>query len=310
MISSTTQPAPKTALNWRENVRTFRTAAWLGWQVEGNWADPIAFAIFTILRPMAAALIIVVMYQVIAGGQRDTFFTYHYLSNAFFVLVLQVISGMAWTIIDDREQYKMLKYIYTSPARTFAYLIGRAMAKALIGLVTALILLATGFLFLGLSLRLEQIEWGWLALYFLLGMVILGGLGIVLAGIALVVARHGESIGETVAGLLLLFSSAYFPPDILPPVLREMALILPVTYWLEAIRRALTGGILQATVPGPTGPTPTGPISPLLAQYDNVQLLLILVVSALVCAVGSVIFYRWVEHQAKERGMIDRLTGY
>jgi ABC-2 type transport system permease protein len=297
-------------LNWRENLRTFRTAAWLGWQVEGNWADPIAFAIFTILRPMAAALIIVVMYQVIAGGQRDTFFTYLYLSNAFFVLVIQVISGMAWTIIDDREQYKMLKYIYTSPARTFAYLIGRAMAKVLIGLVTALILLATGFLFLGLSLRPEQIEWGWLAVYFLLGMVILGGLGIALAGIALVVARHGGSIGETVAGLLLLFSSAYFPPDILPPVLREMALILPVTYWLEAIRRALTGGILQATVPGPNGTTTTGPISPLLAQYDNVQLLLILIVSAVVCAVGSVIFYRWVEHEAKERGMIDRLTGY
>jgi len=310
MISTTTPRSGRAVLNWRENLRTFRTAAWLGWQVEGNWADPIAFAIFTILRPMAAALIVVVMYQVIAGGQRDTFFTYLYLSNAFFVLVIQVISGMAWTIIDDREQYKMLKYIYTSPARTFAYLIGRAMAKASIGLVTALILLATGFLFLGLSLRLEQIEWGWLAVYFLLGMVILGGLGIALAGIALVIARHGGSIGETVAGLLLLFSSAYFPPDILPPVLREMALLLPVTYWLEAIRRALTGGILQATVPGPNGTTTTGPISPLLAQYDNVQLLLILIVSAVVCAVGSVIFYRWVEHEAKERGMIDRLTGY
>jgi hypothetical protein len=48
----------------------------------------------------------------------------------------------------------------------------------------------------------------------------------------------------------------------------------------------------------------------MLAQYDNGQLLLILVVSALVCSVGSVLFYRWVEHQAKERGMIDRLTGY
>src|SRR5690242_20316027 len=136
MLGTTAQPTANAARNWRENVQTFRMAAWLGWQVEGNWADPIAFAIFTILRPMAAALIIVVMYQVIAGGQRDTFFTYLYLSNAFFVLVIQVISGMAWTIIDDREQYKMLKYIYTSPARTFAYLLGRAMAKVLIGLVT------------------------------------------------------------------------------------------------------------------------------------------------------------------------------
>jgi ABC-2 type transport system permease protein len=310
MIHSTTQPTSKPALAWRENVQTFRTAAWLGWQVEGNWADPFAFAVFTILRPMAAALIIVVMYQVIAGGQRDTFFTYLYLSNAFFVLVSQVISGMAWTIMEDREQYKMLKYIYTSPARMFAYLIGRATGKAVIGLITAFILLATGLLFLGLPLRLDRIEWGWLAIYFVLGMVILVGLGIGLAGVALIIARHGESIGETVAGLLLLFSSAYFPPDILPPVLREMSLLLPVTYWLEAIRRALSGGILQATIPGTNGTTTTSPISPMLARYDNGQLLLILVISAIVCSVGSILFYRWVERQAKERGMIDRLTGY
>src|SRR4051812_9370817 len=100
MISTTTtRPPGKAALAWQETVQTYRTAAWLGWQVEGNWADPLAFIIFTILRPMAAALIIVVMYQVIAGGQRDPFFTYLYLSNAFFVLVSQVISGMAWTIM-------------------------------------------------------------------------------------------------------------------------------------------------------------------------------------------------------------------
>ncbi len=310
MISTTIQPPGKAARTWQETVQTYRTAAWLGWQVEGNWADPLAFVIFTILRPMAAALIIVVMYQVIAGGRRDPFFTYLYLSNAFFVLVSQIISGMAWTIMEDREQYKMLKYIYTSPARLFAYLIGRATAKAVIGLVTAGILLATGLLFLGLPLRLERIEWGWLAIYFVLGMVILIGLGIALAGVALIIARHGESIGETVAGLLLLFSSAYFPPDILPPVLRDMSLLLPVTYWLEAIRRALTGGVLQTTITATDGTTTTTPISPLLAQYDNIQLLLILIVSAVVCAGGAVLFYRWAEHRAQERGLIDQVTGY
>jgi hypothetical protein len=33
-------------------------------------------------------------------------------------------------------------------------------------------------------------------------------------------------------------------------------------------------------------------------------------VSAIVCSVVSYFFYQWVENQAKERGMIDRLTGY
>ena len=35
-----------------------RTAAWLGWQVESNWADPLVFGIYTVLRPLATALIL------------------------------------------------------------------------------------------------------------------------------------------------------------------------------------------------------------------------------------------------------------
>jgi ABC-2 type transport system permease protein len=305
-----TQHAPPSVSGWEENVRTFRLAAWLGWQIEGNWADPFVFFTFTILRPLATALMIVVMYEVIAGGARTDFFSYLYLSNAFFVLVIQTMSGLAWSVFDDRENYKMLKYIYTSPARQFAYLIGRAVAKVLIGLLTTVVLLATGALFLGLPLALDHVAWGWLAIYFGLGMIILAGLGIVLAGLALVMARHGEMIGEVTAGLLLLFSGAYFPPDILPPGLKEATLVLPVTYWLEGMRRALNGGILQGSVKAADGTVVTGPLSPLLARFDNVALLGILGVSAVVCGVGSFVLFHRVEHVAKERGMIDQTTGY
>ena len=53
------------------------------------------------------------------------------------------------------------------------------------------------------------------------------------------------------------------------------------------------------------------PISPVLAGIDNWQLLAILA-SQRGCLLSRVsyFFYQWVENQAKERGMIDRLTGY
>jgi ABC-2 type transport system permease protein len=294
----------------RENLRTFRVAARLGWQVEGNWADPLVFFIFAILRPMATALILVLMYQVIAGGQRGDYFNYLYLSNAFFVLVIETMSGLAWTILEDRENYKMLKYIYTSPARKFSYLIGRAVAKISLGILTTVVLLAVGLLFLGLKLDLSRIEWGWLVLYFPLGMISLVGLGIVLAGVALVIARHGGAIGEVTAGSLLLFSGAYFPVDVLPPVVRDISMGVPITYWLEGMRRALNGGVLTIATKSADGAVSVGPISPALASFDNLQLLVILTVSALVSMIVAVTFFRWVEKQAKERGMIDRLTGY
>ena len=306
----TNNPARNEDSLWRENWRTFRVAARLGWQVEGNWADPLVFFIFAILRPMATALIVVLMYQVIAGGERGDYFNYLYLSNAFFVLVIETMSGLAWTILDDRENYKMLKYVYTSPARKLAYLLGRGVAKISLGLLTTTVLLITGFLFLGLSLDLAAIEWGWLALYFPLGMISLLALGIMLAGVALVIARHGGSIGEVTAGCLLLFSGAYFPVDILPPVIREISLLLPITYWLEGMRRALNGGVLAVTTTNADGTTVTEPISPILAAISNVQLLAILAVSAVLSAVIAYFFFRWVENQARERGMIDRVTGY
>ena len=294
------------ALDLREGWRTFRVASWLGWQIESNWADPFVFFSFTILRPLSTALVLLIMYRVVGGGDSPAFFDYLYISNAFFVLVIQTMAGMSWSVFDDREHYKMLKYIYTSPARQFPYLTGRAVAKIGVALLTAVILLLIGAFFLGVHLSIGQIEWGWAIVYFFLGMVILCSLGIVLAGVALVVARHGASIGEVTAGMLLLFSGAYFPPDILPPVLKQVTMAMPITYWLEGMRRVLTGGILTTTYPGGK----SGPISPLLAQFNDWQLLLIVLGSAVVSAVVSYLFFRWVERQAKERGMIDRLTGY
>jgi ABC-2 type transport system permease protein len=309
MIGAISRPTsrPDRRLSLREGWRTFRVAAWLGWQIESNWADPFVFFSFTILRPLCTALILLIMYQVIAGGHQDQFFAYLYISNAFFVLVQQTMAGLSWTIFDDREHYRMLKYIYTSPARKFPYLVGRAVAKIGVALLTTVILLLVGVFFLGLHLDARRIEWGWAVVYFLLGLVILCSLGIVLAGIALVVARHGASIGEVTAGMLLLFSGAYFPPDILPVGLKQITMVMPVTYWLEGMRRALNGGILTTTYPGGQG---SGPISPMLAQFNDWQLLFIVLGSAVVGAVVSFLFFRWVERQAKERGMIDRLTGY
>jgi hypothetical protein len=98
---------------------------------------------------------------------------------------------------------------------------------------------------------------------------------------------------------------------VLPSVIREISLGMPITYWLEGMRRAINGGTLTYVADGSNG-TVAGvqPISPALASIDNGQLLAIMVLSAIVCSVVSYFFYQWVENQAKERGMIDRLTGY
>ena len=54
-------------MNLPESYRTFRMATWLGWQVESNWTDPFLFAMYVILKPLATAAILVVMYSIITG---------------------------------------------------------------------------------------------------------------------------------------------------------------------------------------------------------------------------------------------------
>ena len=46
MLDALHQPARNTALRdtIRESARTFRVAAWLGWQIESNWADRVRWS--------------------------------------------------------------------------------------------------------------------------------------------------------------------------------------------------------------------------------------------------------------------------
>lgn len=282
----------------RNNVlRTFFTAAWLGWQIESNWADPILFAIYSIARPVASVLILVVMYSVITNGAtQEPIFAYIYLGNALYILVGQVISGVSWTIISDREQYRTIRQLYTTPMSSYSYLMGRGVARLIIGLISVLITIVFGVIAFQLPLVLADVNWALFIVSTVLGIISLATLGLIMGALTLMLARHFQSIGDAVAGALYLFTGAIFPLDVLPAVLRPIGLVFPVTYWLELARRALLGP-KQATFPT-------------FASFSDLQLLGILAVLTVIVTVVSVYFYRWALNRAKENGIFDMETSY
>src|SRR2546423_14519787 len=100
-----------------------RTAAWRGWQVEGNWADPVLFAIYIVARPLATALILFAMYRTVRGQAAGlAVFTGFYVANAFHAYVNTVLVGLGWVVFEEREEYETLKYVYASPVGMFTYL--------------------------------------------------------------------------------------------------------------------------------------------------------------------------------------------
>jgi len=277
--------------------RSFRMAAWLGWQIESNWTDAFLFAVYSIVKPLASAAILVVMYGVISGGTFDQpIFPYIYLGNAFYIYVGALLTGVSWTIIEDREHYRTLKYMYVAPLSMPFYLLGRGVAKFLVASVSVLITILAGVLFLHVRIDWLHVNWAFFFLILLIGVVMLSLMGLLLAGLTLLIVRHSGFLGEAVAGMLYLFSGAVFPLDVLPKILQPIGFLMPLTYWLELLRRALVGDVAQAF--------------PTLAAYTNLQLMGILVGLTVLFSFLSIWVFRVCEQRARQKGLIDFVSNY
>ncbi|MGB9861129.1 MAG: ABC transporter permease [Candidatus Bipolaricaulaceae bacterium] len=277
----------------REAWQGFKAGTWLGWQIESNWTEPFLFAIYSVIKPVAGVLILVFMYLVVArGGLENPLFPRVFLGTTFYLYVVNVLSGISWAVQDDREHYGMLKYVYMAPMHLYGYLLGRGMAKTLIASVSVLITLAFGILFLGV--RFSSVNPGLFFPAFFLGLTALAFFGILLAGVSLLIARHGWVVGEVVAGGFYLLCGAAFPLSLLPGPLRALGLGLPPTYWFEALRRALLGQGLN----------------PELEVLSDSALLLILAGASFLGIVLSVGVFRLSERIAVRRGLLDMQTMY
>jgi len=276
-------------------LEVVRASSWLGWQVEANWTDPFLFVVFSIAKPLSATLILFFMVRVVSpGSTTGDAFLFLFLGNTFFLYVTEVMIGVSWAVFRDREDYETLKYIYVAPLRLLHYLFGRSatrMATATLGVLVALLF---GRFVLGLEIGSPGTSWGAVVVAVALGLVSVGWLGIILAGISLVVARHSINLNEGLGGLLYLLCGAIFPIEVLPRWAQQLSLLLPITYWLELIRRLVTG----RTYAEP------------LRHLSDGSLWLVLAAGTVGLAVVGSLWFAGCEHLARSRGRIDWKTNY
>jgi ABC-2 type transport system permease protein len=280
---------PKSALH------NLYVSSWLGWQVEANWADPLLFFTYAVVRPIAASLILLFMYLVVTRGSTSgDLFAYIFVGNAFYMYVGQVLFGISWAVIDDREHYEMIRYIYLSPFSYYVYLIGRGMAKLIVTSIAVVISLLFGIIILKIPINLGTINLPFLFVAFITGLIGIASLGIILAGITLLVPRHSFLMSEGLAGVFYLLCGAIFPIEVLPFWMQSIGRVLPFTYWLEAMRRATLGKSISTS----------------LASYSDGAILLILLISTAALMFLSDRIFKWAEYRARRSGVIDRTTGY
>src|SRR6266568_4558207 len=249
----TTSPAStsiRQSITQARTWQTLRTATWLEWQAQGNWTNPWLFLLYLVAKPLTAALILVFMYSVISGSHsRGGIFGFLIVGSAAWSFVEQIIGGLPRTVLDDREQYAMLKYVYITPQSFVTFLIGRGVLRMLAGCLSFVIILGFGIGVLGIPINLLQANYLLLLLALVLGFIAIVALGVALAGLSLMLKRGAWVMPDAMTGALYLLAGAIFPISILPGWLEKVALVMPLTYWLELIRRALLGDAVGATFP-------------------------------------------------------------
>lgn len=277
--------------------RSFAPAAWLGWQIESNWTDPFLFLVFSIVKPVAGVLILVFMYSAVSRAGADSpIYAYIYLGNAFYIYVGAVMAGASYSILDDRERYRSLKYIYIAPVSIPIYLFGRAVARFVTGTIAVVVTLAAGIFFFRVPVNPLTTDWPLFLAALALGVVCLSFMGILLGTWTLTLRIEPWFAGDAAAAALYLFSGAVFPLSILPAFLQPLGYLMPMTYWLELLRRAMLG--------------PGAAAFPTLAGFSNFELFGIL--AAVTAGFGVVAFfaYSYFDRVAREQGMIDAQSNF
>jgi ABC-2 type transport system permease protein len=285
--------------------RSFATAARLGWLMEANWTDPLLFFIYSVAKPVASALILVFMIQVISGAATPELRAFVVVGSALWSFVVSGIAGLAWSVLDDRERYRMLKYVYVSPSTFLVVLVGRGVARVAVGAMGATITLAVGVILLGVPFDPAHVDWPLLLIVSPIGLASIVAIGAMMAAVCLQTRLDSWTYPEALAGALFLVSGAVFPLSVLPGAIQAVGLAIPVTWWIEGTRRALFPG----TPGGVGGEASTwfalsGTLAPTAAQIATA-----LLVTGLVGTLAAAAAFHVSERRAKERGLLDQTSG-
>jgi ABC-2 type transport system permease protein len=143
------------------------------------------------------------------------------------------------TIVWERES-GILKKLLVTPASRYATVIGRSMASGVRAIFQALIIVPVALL-IGVKF-VPSIA------YFVVALLIIFFASGGFAAISIFVASFMKTrerfmgIGQAITFPLFFSSSALYPIEMMPPVLREFALFNPMSYVVDAVRGLMISG--------------------------------------------------------------------
>jgi len=275
------------------NFRSLFAAAWMGIQHDLAWTTPAASLLLNVVAPFASVMTTSIIYWFGASHGTTGFDPTHLAYILVGATLYAHIAAYAWVptvAIAEGKNLAVFPHIYLTSRSTAVYLAGRALSSFVISTITSMLALAAAYFVLGvffhtgIPLIVTPLSLALLAVALLVNIPGALGLGYLLGSYSLYASKFEWSLPGYVAGLLMVFSGALFPPTTLPWPISSAAAALPYTLFISAARDAIIYGHL--------------------ADYAY---------SLLFCAVGGLIMlavclriYLAAEKRARRDGVLDR----
>jgi ABC-2 type transport system permease protein len=212
--------------------------------IKRYWSWEMVWLIYSTAESLSVSFIGLGMGEI--GGNANVKVNTAYLVLYLLIgnLVWRFLSQIFYWITDliNIERWEgTIEYTLMAPIRRLTHMAGQTIFSVVYSLIfTGVILIATALVF-KIDLRSANLLGGLLML--LAGSFSFIGIGIMASVFPLLFPERGAQMTHVFIALLLLVSGVYYPVDVLPGVLKQIAVFSPATYVLTGTRHAVLEGM-------------------------------------------------------------------
>lgn len=209
--------------------------------VKRYWSWELVWMVYSVANSLSVSFIGLGMESLGAAENVDARFLVLYLVIG--TLVWRYLSSIFYWITDliSIERWEgTIEYTLMAPIRRITHVAGQTMFAVVYSLFfTAVILVVTVWMF-EIDMSRANLWSGTLML--MVGSLSFIGVGVMGSVLPLLFPERGSQMTHVIIALLLLVSGVYYPIDVLPPFLQQLAVFSPATYVLDGVRLALLEG--------------------------------------------------------------------
>jgi|SRR5215211_2354564 len=173
-------------------------------------------------------------------GLTGGYFGYAAVGLALLTMVQVSLSSYTYRLREEQTT-GTFEALMAAPVSPSLVVLAGALYDLIRATVTGLVLIATAVVIFGLHLALDPQSLG-LTIVALAGCVgLFVSLGVAVGGATVIFKRATAFLTMIISGLALL-GGVYFPIDVLPTPIRQLATALPFTWGIDVVRASLLGG--------------------------------------------------------------------